>query len=104
MPQIIPIKELKDTAKISDMCHSTSEPIFVTKNGYGDMVILSMESYENLQRRIRLYSELAVSETEIAEGKSRDARAALAESRSLKHRLYSFYVDSTLTTYAEKSL
>lgn len=82
MLQIIPIKELKDTAKISDMCHSTSEPIFVTKNGYGDMVILSMESYENLQRRIRLYSELAVSEAEIAEGKSRDARAALAESRS----------------------
>ena len=35
MPQIIPIKELKNTAEISDMCHKSEEPIYVTKNGYG---------------------------------------------------------------------
>ena len=39
MPQIIPIKELKNTSEISDLCHKTDEPIYVTKNGYGDMVI-----------------------------------------------------------------
>ena len=43
MPQIIPIKDLKNTSEISDMCHKTEEPIYVTKNGYGDMVIMSME-------------------------------------------------------------
>ena len=39
MPQIVPIKELKNTNRISQMCHESQEPIYVTKNGYGDMVI-----------------------------------------------------------------
>ena len=43
---IIPIRDMRDTTKISEMCHSAEEPIFVTKNGYGDMVVMSMESYE----------------------------------------------------------
>ena len=47
MPQIIPIKDLKNTSEISDMCHRTDEPIYITKNGYGDMVIMGMEVYEN---------------------------------------------------------
>ena len=41
MPQIIPIKDLKNTSEISEMCHRATEPIYVTKNGYGDMVIMS---------------------------------------------------------------
>lgn len=36
MPQIIPIKELKNTSEISELCHSVSEPVYVTKNGYGN--------------------------------------------------------------------
>ena len=47
MPQIIPIKDLKNTSDISDLCHTSQEPVFITKNGYGDMVIMSMETYEN---------------------------------------------------------
>ena len=39
MPQIIPIKELKNTSEISEKVHASEEPIFVTRNGYGDMVI-----------------------------------------------------------------
>ena len=46
MPQIIPIKDLKNTSEVSELCHSTSEPIFITKNGYGDMVLMSMETFE----------------------------------------------------------
>ena len=46
MPRIIPIRDLKDTAKISEMVHESDEPIFVTKNGYGDMAIMSMKAYE----------------------------------------------------------
>lgn len=46
MPQIIPIKDLKNTSEVSELCHKSDEPIFVTKNGYGDMVIMSMEAYE----------------------------------------------------------
>lgn len=36
MPHIIPIKDLKNTAEISDLCHKCDEPIYITKNGYGD--------------------------------------------------------------------
>ena len=46
MPKIIPIRELRDTSAISEMCHSMDEPVFVTKNGYGDMVIMSLETFE----------------------------------------------------------
>ena len=42
MPRIIPIRDLRDTTKLSEMCNASNEPIFVTKNGYGDMVIMSM--------------------------------------------------------------
>ena len=41
MPEIIPIRDLKNTNAISQRCHETQEPIFVTKSGYGDMVIIS---------------------------------------------------------------
>ena len=46
MPHIIPIRDLKDTAAISQMCNESNEPIYITKNGYGDMVIMSMKAYE----------------------------------------------------------
>ena len=43
MPRIIPIRELRDTNRMSEMCHESEEPVFITKNGYGDMVIMSLE-------------------------------------------------------------
>ena len=48
MPQIIPIRDLKNTSEISEKCHLSNEPVFITKNGYGDMVIMSMEVYEKM--------------------------------------------------------
>ena len=45
MPQIVPIKELRDTNKFSELVQASREPIFVTKNGYGNMVVMSMETY-----------------------------------------------------------
>ncbi len=55
MPQILPIKELKNTSKISEMCHESPEPIYITKNGYGDMVIMSMEKYEAVIQMLSAY-------------------------------------------------
>ena len=81
MPQIIPIKDLKDTAKVSEMCHKSSEPIFVTKNGYGDMVLMSIEAFEKIYRKEQLYRDLEISENEIRSGKTREAREALADVR-----------------------
>lgn len=48
MPQIRPITDLRNTNEISELCHVRREPIFITKNGYGDLVIMSMETYEAL--------------------------------------------------------
>lgn len=48
MPQIRPITDLRNTTEISELCHAKNEPVFITKNGYGDLVIMSMEAYEAL--------------------------------------------------------
>lgn len=77
MPRIIPIKDLKNTSEISDLCHKSDEPIYITKNGYGDMVIMSMENYETTMKKYAMYRELEISEQQIAEGKTKDARKAL---------------------------
>ena len=81
MPQIIPIKDLKNTAEISELCNKSDEPIYITKNGYGDMVIMSMKVYEDMQKRFEFYRSLEISEQQIQEGKVKDARASLAELR-----------------------
>ena len=69
MPQIIPIRDLKNTSEISEMCHAAGEPIFVTKNGYGDMVVMSMEVYEERMRMLDVYTKLAADEDQIKAGK-----------------------------------
>ena len=79
MPQIIPIKELKNTSEISEMCHRTEEPIYITKNGYGDM---SMEIYEATMKQIAMYRDIEISEKQIEAGQIKDARTALREKRA----------------------
>lgn len=81
MAQIIPIRDLKDTNAISAKCHELDEPIYVTKNGYGDMVIMSMKVYEEKLDTARILSALAVSEEDIRTGNVRNAFKALKETR-----------------------
>lgn len=68
MPQIRPIAELRNTSKISEICHSQSEPVFITKNGYGDLVIMSMETYEKQLALVDVYRKLGEAEKQIADG------------------------------------
>ena len=82
MPEIIPIRDLKNTNAISQRCHETAEPIFVTKNGYGDMVIMSMEIYESTMKQIAMYRDIEISEKQIEAGQVKDARTALKETRA----------------------
>ena len=72
MPQIVPISHLKNTSEISEMCHSTKEPIFITKNGYGDMVLMKLS---------KVYKELEESESQIEAGQTMNARKQLASMR-----------------------
>ena len=82
MPTIIPIKDLKDTSRVSELCHRTDEPIYVTKNGYGDMVLMSMDLFETMRRKWDVYSDIELSEAQIRQGKTKDAGKALAEVRA----------------------
>lgn len=82
MPQIIPIKELKKTSEISEMCHKADGPIYITKNGYGDMVIMSMENYEAVMRQLAIYRDIEISENQIENGQTKEARSALKEMRA----------------------
>jgi prevent-host-death family protein len=82
MPQIRPITDLRNTNEISDACHARREPIFITKNGYGDLVVMSIETYEELLETIKLDTAISEAEAEYAaDGKLYDARSALASLR-----------------------
>lgn len=82
MPQIVPIKDLRNTNEISEKCHAKREPIFVTKNGYGDLVVMSIETYEALLGTADIDSGITSAEAEIsAGGELIDAEEALKELR-----------------------
>ena len=69
MLNIRPISDLRNNANtISEYCHQTREPIYITKNGVGDMVVMSVETYERQQALIDLYTKLAEAEEEVANG------------------------------------
>ena len=81
MPQIIPIRDLKNTSEISELCHSNEEPVFITKNGYGDMVIMSMETYEKTMFMNDVYKKLEDAENSVASGDVQDAFESLKSIR-----------------------
>lgn len=65
MKKIRPISDLRNHfAEISRDVHEHNEPIFFTKNGYGDMVVMSMEAYENMQFESEIYFKLREAEME----------------------------------------
>ena len=82
MPVIVPVRDLKDTNRISELCNSEKRPVFITKNGYGDMVIMSMEIYESTMKQIAMYRDIEISEKQIEAGQVKDARTALRETRA----------------------
>lgn len=65
MPQIRPITDLRNTNEISELCHRHNEPIFITKNGYGDLVVMSMDTYERQLALVDVYKKLTEAEAQI---------------------------------------
>lgn len=87
--RMVPVKELKDAAKISRLCRETGEPIHVTKNGYPDMVVMSAQVYDELERAAqsgRIVALVQEGVEAVRRGESRDAFEAVASIRS-KHGL-----------------
>ena len=79
MPQIRPITDLRKTTEISEICHAKREPIFITKNGYGDLVVMSVETYEEMIETARMDAAISEAEKEFAEeGTLLDARETLS--------------------------
>ena len=69
VPAIRPISDLRDNSnEISEFCRTSREPVFITKNGVGDMVMMSVETYERQQAQLEIYAKLAEAEAEIAMG------------------------------------
>lgn len=65
MNSIRPVSDLRNKfAEISRQVHETEKPVFLTKNGVGDMVVLSMDAYENLQFESEVYYKLQAAERE----------------------------------------
>ncbi|WP_290793213.1 hypothetical protein [Halomonas sp.] len=85
MPQIRPIKDLRNTTEISSLCHQLKEPVFITKNGYGDLVLMSMETYEKKMAQIELYQKLGEAEIQLKSGKK------LADGEEVLNRLREKY-------------
>ena len=82
MPQIRPITDLRNTNEISELCHARREPLFITKNGYGDLVVMSIEAYEEMIETARTDAAISEAEQEFAaDGVLLDAGETLSSLR-----------------------
>ncbi|MFW6016511.1 MAG: type II toxin-antitoxin system Phd/YefM family antitoxin [bacterium] len=65
MPNIRPVSDLRNFKQISELCHEEGEPVFLTKNGKGDMVVMSQALYEKQKALLKLYQKLGEAESEL---------------------------------------
>ena len=83
MPTIMPIRDLRNTSEISEIAHKMQDPIFITKNGYSDLVVKSAELYERFAQINRIDQAIYEAEAEVAEGAApvslNDAKSRLDE-------------------------
>ncbi len=87
MPIIRPISDLRNSAnEISDFCRQTREPVYITRNGTGDMVVVSVEEYERQQALLALYGKLAIAEQEIAAGA--EGKDFLTVARQMREQIH----------------
>jgi PHD/YefM family antitoxin component YafN of YafNO toxin-antitoxin module len=80
--QIVPMRDLKDTVKIENMCSETKAPVFVTKNGYGKLVVMDIECFERLMKDV--YEAKAINEglKDLENDKTKDGNLVLNEMKA----------------------
>lgn len=82
MPNIRPSSDLRNKYnEISEFCHKYKEPVYITKNGQGDLAVMSIETYEKLVGKFELYKLLDDGLDAVKEGKTRPFREALEDIR-----------------------
>ena len=83
MPKIISSTSLRNEYnEVSSWCHESSEPAFVTKNGAGDLAVMSVDAYDDLSARASLYDKLHEGRADVRHGRVRDARDVIADLRA----------------------
>ena len=87
MPMIRSSADLRNGYnEISQLCHDTAEPVFITRNGKGDLAVMSIEAYDQLVGRFELYGKLRKGMQDIEEGKTRPLAEAMADIRSRRKK------------------
>ena len=87
MPAIKSSADLRNNYnEISTFCHNYPEPVFITKNGKGDLAVMSIEAYEELTSRFELYSQIKEGMDDIATGNTRPFSEAMADTWSRRSR------------------
>ena len=82
MPTIKSSTDLRNNYhEISKLCHATREPVFITKNGQGDLTVMSIEAYEILKGKLELYTLLDEGGKAVSEGRTRPFSKAIADIR-----------------------
>jgi len=84
MTIIKPISDLRNKSnEISELAHNSNEPIFITKNGEGDLVVMSMSHYSKLQLKLDLLGKLSAAQNQKADGdKGRTLKQVMANIRA----------------------
>lgn len=72
--------------EISNFCHTYAEPVFITKNGKGDLAVMSIEVYEQLMGRFELYGKLQEGLNDVSRGNTRPFTEAMGDIRSRRRR------------------
>lgn len=87
MPTIRSSADLRNSYNdISEFCHTYSEPVFITKNGKGDLAVMSIETYEQLVGRFELYGLIQEGLADVKSGNTRPFSEAISDLRSRRKR------------------
>lgn len=80
--QIVPIRELKNTANFEKLCKEENGPVFVTKNGYGSLVVMDIDYYEKTLQKTHEAQLILQGLSDVNEGKTTDFKSVLDEMRT----------------------
>ena len=76
---IVPIRDLKDTVKIESLCSDSKEPVFVTKNGYGKLVVMDISLFEQMMNELYIAKALKEGLDDVKNGNTVDGKTVLDE-------------------------
>ena len=87
MPAIKSSADLRNNYnEISTFCHTYKEPVFITKNGKGDLAVMSIEAYEEMTSRFELYGLIKEGLDDAANGNIRPFSEAMSSIREKRKR------------------